>query len=266
MEVPLLKLACQEGMVHGNCLAEKLDNLAQYGYEGIEFWGGGLKEKAAEIKQACESHSVKPSTICAGFRGSLVDSDKGERNKAVSDIKELLSVAADIGAVGLIAVPIFGGPKIPNLAPLYSPEQLETELLVELLIGIGEHAKSVGSTFLLEPLNRYETHFIKTLKQGVDICKKVGNPNVKIMADFFHMSIEEVNIPLSIEEAGSYIAHVHLADSTRLLPGYGHTDFKAGFAALKKIGYTGYMAMECGIPGDSAVELKKSADYLKGLM
>jgi sugar phosphate isomerase/epimerase len=91
----------------------------------------------------------------------------------------------------------------------------------------------------------------------------VNNPNVQIMADFFHMSIEEANIAESIRAAGSYIKHIHLADSTRLLPGYGHTDFKSGFAALKEIGFENYMALECGVPGPREVELPKSANYMK---
>jgi sugar phosphate isomerase/epimerase len=258
-----MKLAAQEGMVPGRTLSEKLDNLEKYGYEGIEFGGGGLEERQDEIINATSQSKVKPSTICAGFRGCPPDADKSQRDLAMSDMKNLLKVAANIGAVGLIMVPIFGRPRIPDLSPYKSARQLEMELLVTLLKELGDYAKEVGSIVLVEPLNRYETHLLNRLEQGVDVCKQVNSPNVKIMADFFHMSIEERDIPKSIEEAGEYIYHVHLADSTRLLPGYGHTDFQAGFAALKKIGYDKYMALECGVPGDGEVELPKSAAYMK---
>lgn len=258
-----MKLAAQEGMVPGRTLAEKLDNLEKYGYEGIEFGGGGLEGRQDEIINATSQSKVKPSTICAGFRGCPLDADKSQRDLAMSDMKELLKVAANIGAVGLIMVPIFGRPRIPDLSPYKTARQLEMELLVTLLKELGDYAKEVGSVVLVEPLNRYETHLLNRLEQGVDVCKQVNSPNVKIMADFFHMSIEERDIPKSIEEAGEYIYHVHLADSTRLLPGYGHTDFQAGFAALKKIGYDKYMALECGVPGDGEVELPKSAAYMK---
>ena len=90
--------------------------------------------------------------------------------------------------------------------------------------------------------------------------------SVRIMADFFHMSIEERDIPASIREAGSAIQHVHLADSTRLLPGYGHTDFRSGFSALKEIGFDRYMALECGIPGKPEEELPKAVTYLRSCM
>jgi sugar phosphate isomerase/epimerase len=258
-----MKLASQEGLAPGRDLSEKLDNLAEYGYEGIEFWGSGIQNRQDEIIKATQNHQVKPSTICAGYGGCLVDGNKSERDIAMSDIKNLLSVAANIGAVGLIMVPVFGGLRINDLSPYKSARQLTEELLVTLLKELSDHAKEVGSILLVEPLNRYETHFINRLEQGVDICKRVNNPNVQIMADFFHMSIEEANIAESIRAAGSYIKHIHLADSTRLLPGYGHTDFKSGFAALKEIGFENYMALECGVPGPREVELPKSANYMK---
>lgn len=257
-----MKLASQEGLVPGRDLAEKLDNLAQYGYEGIEFGGGGIRDRQGEIIKATENHPVKPSSICAGYGGCLLDSDSAEREQAMSDIKMLLSVAANIGAVGLIVVPIFGGPRLSEQEGK-SVRQVEEGMLVSQLKELGDYADEVGSIVLVEPLNRYETHFINRLEQGINICKQVDKAGVQIMADFFHMNIEEADIAQSIEEAGSYVKHVHLADSNRILPGYGHTDFNSGFAALKNIGFENYMALECGVPGEREVELPKSAKYMK---
>lgn len=165
---------------------------------------------------------------------------------------------------GLIMVPIFGGPRIPDLSPLANAIDLEKDLFTKLCEEWGQTAAKAGTCLLIEPLNRYETHLIRTLQDGVDICERVGNPHVKIMADFFHMSIEEQNISAAIRSAGRHIVHVHLADSNRQMPGLGHTDFKAGFAALKEIGYTGYMALECGNPDPNKQNgLARSASYLK---
>ncbi|MCX7925964.1 MAG: sugar phosphate isomerase/epimerase [Fimbriimonadales bacterium] len=261
-----MKLACQEGLIPGNSLPERLEKLAAWGYEGIEFWGGGIKERVAEIQSALKNSPVKASTICAGFRGCLLDADPAQRDLAMQDIRDLLYVAGDIGATGLIVVPVFGGPRIPNLSPLASPEQLEHELLLKLLEDLVKTAEKAGAHILLEPLNRYETHFLRRLEQATAICDALPHPNLKIMADFFHMSIEEADIPTAIRAAGQHIAHVHLADSNRLLPGQGHTDFRSGLAALREIGYAGYMALECGIAGDPAVELPKAAAHLKALL
>src|SRR5438045_1858584 len=97
-----MKLASQEGLAVGATLAEKLDSLAKAGYEGIEFGGRGLAERVNDIKQATVGHTVKPASICAGFRGCPLDADKKERDLASGDIHELLRVAGELQMVGLI--------------------------------------------------------------------------------------------------------------------------------------------------------------------
>ena len=87
-------------------------------------------------------------------------------------------------------------------------------------------------------------------------------PGIKIMADFFHINIEESHIEESLRAAGDYIAHIHLADSIRWLPGYGHIDFRPGFRARAEIGFK-YMALECSVPGDPYEELPQAAEYLR---
>jgi sugar phosphate isomerase/epimerase len=261
-----VKLACQEGMVPGKTLQEKFRNLERWGYEGMEFWGSALRtdsEKVKEIKRLAGNSKVKACTICAGYRGCLLDGQKSEREQALGDIRELLGIGRELGVVGLIMVPVFGPPRVPDLSPYASHRDLEGKLLVALLSEMGDHAAKTKCTILVEPLNRYETHFLNRLEQAVAIVKKVKNPYVKIMADFFHMSIEEADVAKSIKRAGDWIQHIHLADSNRVLPGMGHTDFAAPFQALKDIGYDKYMAMECGVPGDASVELPKSAAYLR---
>jgi sugar phosphate isomerase/epimerase len=250
-----MKLSCQEGIIPGRDLEERLDNLAKYGFEAIEFRGSDMLGRVEEVLKAISGHQIKPSSISAGYRGCLLSGKRDERELALSDIKQLLLVAKEIGASGLVTVPIIGPPQIDDLSPYESSRQLEEELLVVLLKELGEYAKELDTFVFLEPLNRYETHLINTLEQAMDICKRVNSPHVRLLADFFHMSIEERDISASIRAAGEYIQHVHLADSNRLLPGFGHTDFRAGFEALKSIGYKNYMAFEAGFPGEIAENL-----------
>jgi sugar phosphate isomerase/epimerase len=268
VEIRVMKLAVQENLVPGNSLAEKLQKIEGYGFEGIELWGRNeLGEKIKEIKGAISTSRVKVSSICSGYAGDLMSAERRVRQEAMEDIKQRLTWAAELGATGVIVVPTFGGPKISDLAPLYmNVEDVEKKLLIEQCKVLGKHAGEVGSIVLIEPLNRYETHLLRKLEDAIGICREVRSEGVKIMADFFHMSIEERNIPESIEAAGGYIAHVHLADSTRELPGYGHTDFRGGFSALKKIGYARFMALECSVPGPPDVDLPNCAKYLKKCM
>lgn len=269
-----MKLAIQEQLVPGKNLQEKLANLEKYRVfrksevEGIELWGDDIIKREKQIVRLISKTSVKVSAINRGVKGSLLSCEKGERNRAITEVKNLLRVSASIGATGVIVVPIFGPPQIPDLSPVAASRELEEKLLVETLKEIGEVAEEVNSVFLLEPLNRYETHLINRLEQGVRICKEVDSPGIKVLADFFHMHIEERKIDQAIEEAGGFIGYVHIADSNRLLPGCGHFDFEKAFRALRRIGYNGYMTVEMAlgdeIPGEPEQELLRCIEFLEG--
>jgi len=96
----------------------------------------------------------------------------------------------------------------------------------------------------LEPVNRYESNFINTLQEGVEFIRRVNVPNLGLLADTFHMNIEESSIYKSLTQAKEYITHIHVADSNRWAPGFGHLDFSKVFATLKEIGYQDYISAE----------------------
>lgn len=116
--------------------------------------------------------------------------------------------------------------------------------LSESLLNLGLHAAKYGQTLLYEPINRYETNLINRLGDGVELLKGLAATNVKLLADLYHMNIEEANLPDAIRGAGPWIGHVHFADSNRRAAGMGHTDFAPIIAALREVGYTGYLSAE----------------------
>ena len=101
-----------------------------------------------------------------------------------------------------------------------------------------------GLVIALEALNRYETHLLRTLDDADELRRMIDSPNVRLMADVFHMNIEEDSIAAALRAHAEHIVHVHLADSQRREPGSGHLDFAAVFEALADDGYTGPLAME----------------------
>lgn len=244
-----MRFACQDNLVPGATPAEKLDALARLGFAGVEIQGRQLLEPQAvqEWERALRGHSVRAASICAGFRGSLLDPDPAVRRQAADDIRHLLSVAGHLGCTGLIVVPIFGPPRVPDLSPWRTAVEIEEELLLSQLGDLAEHARQAGTHLLLEPLNRYETHLYNRLEQAAVVVRRLGHPGVALMADFFHMNIEEADIASALAAAGPLVAHVHLADSNRKVPGRGHTDFRSGFGALKAQGYRGWAALECRV-------------------
>jgi len=107
-----------------------------------------------------------------------------------------------------------------------------------------EFAKEYNIRLTLGPVNRYESNFINTLNEGVEFIIRVGASNLGLLADTFHMNIEEVSIYDSLIQAKDYITHVHFADSNRWAPGCGHLDFSKIVQTLKKIGYQGFISAE----------------------
>jgi sugar phosphate isomerase/epimerase len=103
----------------------------------------------------------------------------------------------------------------------------------------------LGVPLLYEPLNRYETNLVTTMADGVKLLASLKTKNVKLLADLYHMNIEEGNLGAALREAGSAVGHVHLADSNRRPAGNGHTDFASIAQALRDINYSGYISAEC---------------------
>ena len=121
--------------------------------------------------------------------------------------------------------------------------------LTESLNDLGEHAGKYGVPLLYEPLNRYETNLVNTVEDGVRLLASLSTNNVKLLADLFHMNIEETDVASALRSGGDGIGHVHFVDSNRRPAGCGHTDFAPIAAALRDIGYQGYLSAEaCRIP------------------
>jgi sugar phosphate isomerase/epimerase len=122
--------------------------------------------------------------------------------------------------------------------------QIALRYLGNALFKLDEHAEDLGTTILYEPLNRYETNLINTLADGEQFLSGAALRNVKLLADLYHMNIEESNLARAIHQAGQFVGHVHFADSNRKAAGLGHTDFGPVISALREVGYGGYLSAE----------------------
>jgi sugar phosphate isomerase/epimerase len=116
--------------------------------------------------------------------------------------------------------------------------------LADALKVIGEAAGKRGVPFIYEPLNRYETNLINRVGEAAEWVRVNELGNIVLLADMFHMNIEEVNVADAMRAGGELIGHVHYADSNRRAMGFGHTDPAPVVAALKEIGYSGYLSAE----------------------
>lgn len=159
------------------------------------------------------------------------------RGRAQTFIRSIIDVAGSLNAPAIIGS--MQGRSGDGVDP---PTALG--YLGDALQSLGEHAQQYHVPLLYEPLNRYETNMATTLDAGVQILTRLSTQNVKLLADLFHMNIEETNLPAAIRSAAGHIGHVHFVDSNRRPAGLGHLDYAPIAQALQDIGYHGFASAE----------------------
>jgi D-psicose/D-tagatose/L-ribulose 3-epimerase len=178
---------------------------------------------------------------------NLIDPDPAVRKNGEEKLKAMIDVSNEIGAEVLAGVIyaawgyISGRPRTED----------EWKWSIDSMQKAASYAKSQsGLVLAIEPVNRFETHFINIAEDAVKYCKEVGTGNIKVHLDTFHMIREETSFTGAVETCGKeYLGYVHTCENNRGIPGTGLVPWKEFFQALKKIGYEGPTAIESFDPG-----------------
>ncbi len=216
--------------------------LESCGYDGIEFAAEPYTLDADECLRLMDRHHLNCRSLCGIFgedRDLTASGEAGE--KAVQYIRDSVDFAGKVGAGLLIVVP---SPVGRTVKPADIPmEELRANAVANIR-NAADYAAEHGVKLALEAINRYETYFANTLTKTLSLAEEIDHPAVGLMADLFHMSIEEASIPDSLYMIRDRLLHVHIADNTREAAGMGSTDFAAALRALNRIGYGGSLTME----------------------
>lgn len=138
----------------------------------------------------------------------------------------------------------------------------------QALYAVGQYAEygsANGVPIVIEPINRYETNYINTIQDALQFIRDVGRENLGVLADTFHMNIEEANLAESLRSAGNRIHHVQFTDSNRLAAGRGHINFHELAAVLRESGYRGYLSTETLPLPDSRTAAQQAIDFFRTL-
>jgi len=253
-------------------LNENLIKAGVIGYDGVELAIRKPEEvDITKVKRMIKKYNLQIISLGTGqIYGeeglSFSDPDKDIRNKAVEKTKRIIDIAKHLNAsiiIGLIRGNINNSENFNE--ELRKAEKRISQCLEELL----SYSKKDAINFLLEPINRYETNIFNRLDETNNFLLKfkgkLGSGRIGILADTFHMNIEEPNICKSFENIFPVIKHIHFADSNRQPPGYGHIDFKKVMKVLKKNKYKGFISFEMLPFPDSDTAAKKALEYIKKL-
>lgn len=118
---------------------------------------------------------------------------------------------------------------------------------VDTLRKAAEKAAARNVQLASEYLNRFENYFLTTAAQAVEFVEAVDHPSFKMMYDSFHANIEEKNQAQAIASCAHHVAHVHVSENDRGIPGTGGVNwpsFWTGVQGLKAGGYDGYLTIE----------------------
>lgn len=218
-----------------------IERVARLGYDGVELVGEPDQQDETAIRSALEEQGVVASSIVSIYtpQRDIVSSSADIRANAVKYVKGNIDYASRLGA----EVVTFTPTACMKIAPEADLAQ-EWSWALDAARELSGYAGDKGVRLALEPWNRYETYLINRTEQALRFLDEVDSPHMGYMVDTFHMCLEERDIAESIRKAGSRVAHVHLADSNRAAPGYGHLDFEPIIHAILDSNYTGWISYE----------------------
>ena len=245
-------LTVQEQHLPGDSLEQKFEAALAWGFDGIELRSAGdfrFAERLPELRRARDAGVVMPTT-CVEMSHFIGAFDPDLREDAIAQLTSQLSVMAEIGGVGVMTPGSYGmfSRRLPPFEPPRTPEQ-DHEILLDALGRLGAHAQKEGVELFLEPLNRYEDYLVNTLGAAAELLRELGSPAVRIVADTYHMNIEESDPAAALLAVAPYIGHLQASDSNRLEPGAGHVDWALFGATVQAIGYQRSIAIESRLSG-----------------
>ena len=135
--------------------------------------------------------------------------------------------------------------------------------LVEFCRRIGPEARARNITVAIEAQRKQECNIINNLTEGLELIKAVNDPNIQLIADFYHMA-EEREDPAIISMAGDHIRHLHMANPRgRVFPlNWGEYGYASFFKNLQKIGYHERISIEAR-SADFPKEAPKAIAFLR---
>ena len=242
---------------------EALRTAADLGYDGVEL----AVRDPSQVDAEAVLRTVRDAGLAVPAIGtgqaylkdglSLSHPDEGIRARAIERLETHIRIATVFGAaviVGLLRGRITGD---------RAATEARLSGALRRILPLAEREKI---PVVFEPVNRYETDFLVTMDEVLDLINRLASPALGILADTFHMNIEEASIEGSLRRARPRLRHVHVADSNRHAPGWGHLDFPALVRVLRELGYTGYLSAEILPRPDPVSAARQAIAHLRPLL
>ena len=253
---------------------EVLEAVAAAGYDAVDLDAEPDRINHArfeEVREAALALGLSvPALLAAWGRGhagearDLGSEDESQRTYAVSYAKKCVDLSASVGCpvFEIAAVPGTGEEYMQPATPLDTARKHFGRSVAELV----EYAERKRVPIAIEAINRFEGYqgFMNSVADAMELVEEIDSPYLGVLADCFHMNIEDRSIVDALTRAGKKLMHLHLADSNRFAPGTGHLDLLQLVRTVEAIQFEGYLAVDC-VPHlpDWRTSLTHSIEFMK---
>ncbi|MGH2454026.1 MAG: TIM barrel protein [bacterium] len=248
-----------------------LERVAALGFDGVEV---AVRDPAevdgAALVDRCKALNLPVAALGTGqaflHEGlALASPEAGIRRATIERLTKHIHLASVLNAIP--GAPSGGVLVIVGLIRGWAGADRKTaeRRLEEGLWAILPAAAAAGVRVVIEPINRSETDFLNTMADALAVLRQIDHPRLGVLADTFHLHREEASLEAALRAAGPHLWHVHVADSNRRAPGWGHLDFRAILAALHEAGYGGYVSGETLPYPDPEGAARQTVEYLRSL-
>lgn len=229
--------------------AELFNKLRTTGYDLLELpVFAPVSFPTTEVRRMLENEGLGV-TACGALppESSLIAADTKAAQRGTEYLLRCIDVCAAIGAR------ILCGPLYHPVGSFTGnpPTADEKSRYIERMRSLADHAAQANVQLAVEPLNRFETHFLNTLADASAVAREIGHPAVGIHSDTFHQHIEEKDSAAALEAAADVVIHVHASENHRGCPGRGQVRWSEWATTLHQVGYNDRVVVEsfgAGLP------------------
>jgi D-psicose/D-tagatose/L-ribulose 3-epimerase len=245
-----------EYAVHSLLWAERFDldpepvveKAKKFGFDGIEVYVSPEQIESFDkmrVKKALESARmgcVGSTSLTLGT--DITSSDEATRKRGIDYLKNAAKLFSELGASLVTGVTYAAWGKIVGRGRTKEEWAHSVQSLKEACLSIRNYKMAIG----LEPVNRFETYLLNTADDAIKLAKEVGEPNVGVHLDTFHMNIEEKNYYAPIVKTGELLCHMHCCENDRGTAGTGSVNWDEVFKGLADISYDKWITLESFTP------------------
>jgi len=216
--------------------------LKEAGYDGVEIpLGAGDEAHYRAIGEELDRCGLERTAITSVTEETNPTSaDAAIRAASIERLHWATDMAAALGS-SVLGGPFHSAYKHFTGVPATEDERSRS---ADVLRAAAEHAEGAGVQLAIEALNRFECYLVNTMADARDLVRRVNHPALLVHYDTHHMHIEEKDITRAIAETGSAIAHVHVSENDRGVPGKGQVAWHETFRALQNSGYDDWLTVE----------------------